>query len=108
MRNLIASCVVGAALAALFPAGSVAGEVRGRVQDFRRARALTVAYTPGRQSAAQHAARSLGFRVSRNDARNRLFRCTWSNLDLRALEAKVRDMARAPGVQVVTPDPTRE
>jgi hypothetical protein len=80
-------------------------KVRGRIQEYERARGLLVLYPRNRVRQARDAVRASGFREVSHEQRLDALRCRWDYKDRRKLGRMLGDLATSPAVRLVEPDP---
>ena len=111
MGGLWKVIVVGfaASLLVAFPPASggekTSEKVRGRVQEYERARRLLVVYPRNKAQQARDAAREAGFKVVEHEKNLDALRCRWDGNDRKKLERMLGDLAASPAVRLIEPDP---
>jgi hypothetical protein len=86
-------------------ADKISEKVRGRLQEYERARRLLVVYPRNRVQHARDAARLAGFKVVENEPRLSALRCRWDGNDRKKLERMPIELATSPAVRLIEPDP---
>ena len=99
MRKLLIGVLALAILGADSP------KIRGRIQEYERARYALVVYKKNRASQGRQAAVDAGFSVSRHEPKLNAYRVRWSGNDRKALEEKLGRLAENPDIQLIEPDP---
>jgi hypothetical protein len=104
--------IVGLALSVFVPSPSLlgkdepAGKVRGRIQDYERARRALVIYTKNHAQQARDAIReSKFFHVVEHERSMNALRCRWDGNDREKLGRMLEGLAADPAVQLIEPDP---
>jgi hypothetical protein len=111
MIRLIRSVIVGVAVLAFVSLSPASGgdkssdKVRGRVQEYERARRMLVVYPRNRVQLARDAVRQAGFKVVEHDLKLDAFRCQWDGNNRRKLERMLEQLAASPAVRLIEPDP---
>ena len=111
MAGLWKAIVIGLAasfLVTLQPASGAdktSEKVRGRIQEYERARRLLVVYARNRVQQARDAAREAGFKVVEHERSLDALRCRWDGNDRKKLERMLEVLAASPAVRLVEPDP---
>jgi hypothetical protein len=109
--RLIKSVVVGVAVLGFVSLPTTAGgdrssdKVRGRVQEYERARRLLVVYARNRVQQTRDAVRQAGFKVVEHERKLDAFRCRWDGNDRKKLEQMLEKLATSPAVRLIEPDP---
>jgi hypothetical protein len=111
MIRLIRSVVVGIAVlgvVSLLPASEgnkSSDKVRGRIQEYERARRMLVVYPRNRVQLARDAVRQAEFKVVEHDLKLDAFRCRWDGNNRKKLETMLEKLAASPAVRLIEPDP---
>jgi hypothetical protein len=84
-RAIVAIFVLFSRVPALFGGEKPSEKIRGRIQDFERARRLLVIYPRNRASQAKDAARKVGLTVIQDERKLSTLRCRWDWNDRRKL-----------------------
>lgn len=97
-------------LLALFLLGSQAsaqerGKVRGRIQDYQKYKYALVVYKKNHAPEARDFIRDVGFTVKKHERDKLAYRCTWTGLDRKELEAKLAKLASGDKILLIEPDP---
>jgi hypothetical protein len=111
MIGLMKSVVVGITVlgvVSLLPASGgdrTSHKVRGRVQEYERARRLIVVFPRNRVQQARDAVRQAGFKVVEHELKLDAFLCRWDGNDRKKLEQMLERLAASPAVRLIEPDP---
>jgi hypothetical protein len=80
-------------------------KVRGRIQEYERARRLLVVYPKNKVSQAREAARKARFKIIENERSLDSLRCRWDGNDRKKLELMMEKLTESPSVRLIEPDP---
>jgi hypothetical protein len=112
MIRLHKALFIGLALAVIVRPQSLlgddnpAGKVRGRIQDYERARRALVVYTKNHAQQARDVIRETKcFHVIEQERSLNAFRCRWDGNDRHKLGRMLEELASSPAVQLIEPDP---
>jgi hypothetical protein len=83
----------------------IADKVRGRIQEYERARRLLVVYPRNKAQQARNAVREVGFKVVEHERNLDALRCRWDGSDRKTLERMLIELAASPAVRLIEPDP---
>jgi hypothetical protein len=82
-----------------------ADKVRGRIQEYERARRLLVVHPKSKVSQAREAVREAGFKVVEHERNLDALRSRWDGNDRKKLEQMLEKLAASPAVRLIEPDP---
>jgi hypothetical protein len=111
MKGLWKAIVVGVALLGFVSPTPASGgdktseKVRGRIQEYERARRMLVVYPKNKVFQAREAVREAGFKVVENERKLDALRCRWDGNDRKKLEQMLEKLAASPAVRLIEPDP---